>query len=131
MKITKKILAGSFALLTLTALLSGCGKPPKKSNDWRPNDMKTTVTSDSLSVKKVENLPEDFIMGMDASCVPALEASGIKYAVGKITDTGEKISAEMIAADAFGVAEDTVFNLGTLVIPFVVCAVCILGAILA
>ena len=32
-----------------------------------------------LYVKKVENLPEDFIFGMDASCVPALEASGVKY----------------------------------------------------
>ncbi len=33
----------------------------------------------SLYVKPVENLPEDFIFGMDASCVPALEKSGVKY----------------------------------------------------
>ncbi len=33
----------------------------------------------SLYVKPVENLPEDFIFGMDASQVPALEASGVKY----------------------------------------------------
>ncbi|MBQ8149542.1 MAG: glycosyl hydrolase 53 family protein [Clostridia bacterium] len=33
----------------------------------------------ALYVKKVENLPEDFIFGMDASCVPALERSGVKY----------------------------------------------------
>ncbi len=33
----------------------------------------------TLYVKKVENLPEDFIFGMDASCVPALERSGVKY----------------------------------------------------
>ncbi len=33
----------------------------------------------SLYVKKVENLPEDFIFGMDASCVIALEDSGVKY----------------------------------------------------
>ncbi len=33
----------------------------------------------SLYVKPVENLPEDFIFGMDASCVPALERSGVKY----------------------------------------------------
>ncbi len=38
-----------------------------------------TVTSDSLYVQKVENLPEDFILGMDASCVPALEAGGVQY----------------------------------------------------
>ena len=37
------------------------------------------VTSDSLHVEKVDNLPEDFILGMDASCVPALEAGGVKY----------------------------------------------------
>ena len=33
----------------------------------------------TLYVKKVENLPEDFIFGRDASCVPALDASGVKY----------------------------------------------------
>ena len=37
------------------------------------------IEGSDLYVKKVENLPEDFIMGMDASCVPALEASGVKY----------------------------------------------------
>lgn len=37
------------------------------------------MSSDSLYVKKVENLPEDFIFGMDASCVPSLEAGGVKY----------------------------------------------------
>ena len=33
----------------------------------------------SLYVKKVENLPEDFIFGMDISSVLAEEASGVKY----------------------------------------------------
>ena len=37
------------------------------------------VESDSLYVKKVEGLPEDFIMGMDASSVIAEEQSGVKY----------------------------------------------------
>ena len=46
---------------------------------WRPNDIKLDVKSDSLYVTKVENLPEDFIMGMDASCVPSMEAGGVKY----------------------------------------------------
>ena len=55
-------------MLTLAALLfTACGAKQK------------TVTSDSLYVAKVENLPDDFIMGMDASCVPALEASGVAY----------------------------------------------------
>ncbi len=33
----------------------------------------------SLYVKKVENLPEDFLFGMDISSVLAEEASGVKY----------------------------------------------------
>ena len=37
------------------------------------------TASDSLYVKKVENLPEDFIFGMDISSVLAEEASGVKY----------------------------------------------------
>lgn len=37
------------------------------------------LSSDSLYVSKVENMPDDFIMGMDASAVPSLEASGVKY----------------------------------------------------
>ena len=37
------------------------------------------LKSESLYVAKVENMPDDFIMGMDASCVPSLEASGVKY----------------------------------------------------
>ena len=37
------------------------------------------LKSDTLYVKKVENLTDDFIMGMDASSVIALEQSGVKY----------------------------------------------------
>lgn len=40
---------------------------------------KQTVCSDTLYVEKVGSLPKDFIFGMDCSCVPALEASGVKY----------------------------------------------------
>ncbi len=50
-----------------------------QSNDWRPNNIKTNVSSDTLYVEKVENLTDEFIMGMDASCVPSLEDSGVKY----------------------------------------------------
>ena len=53
------------AALTLTACGPAAGG---KAEDEKK------VTSDYLFVEKVENLPEDFIMGMDASCVPALEA---------------------------------------------------------
>jgi arabinogalactan endo-1,4-beta-galactosidase len=50
-----------------------------EESTWVPNHIATNVTSDSLYVKKVDNLSDDFIMGMDASCVPSLEASGVKY----------------------------------------------------
>ena len=39
--------------------------------------MAALADESTLYVNKVENLPEDFILGMDASCVPALEASGV------------------------------------------------------
>ena len=63
----KKPLALLLAVLLLCGILSVCGQTSQP------------VTSDTLSVQKVENLPEDFILGMDASCVPALEAGGVKY----------------------------------------------------
>ncbi len=33
----------------------------------------------SLYVRKVENIPDDFIMGMDSSCIPSLEKSGVRF----------------------------------------------------
>jgi len=73
MKITVKALATILAIISVLCAFVSCdaGKTI--------NDRVSDVSSDSLYVKKVENLPEDFIMGMDASCVPALEASGVKY----------------------------------------------------
>lgn len=41
--------------------------------------LKDGVSSDTLYVKKVENLSDGFIMGMDASAVISLENSGVKY----------------------------------------------------
>ena len=79
MNIAKRILICALASLALSTVLPSCSKSTDTDSDWKPNDMNTNVTSDSLYVKKVENLPDDFIMGMDASCVPALEASGVKY----------------------------------------------------
>ena len=37
------------------------------------------VTSDVIRVRRVEGLSKDFIFGMDASCVPSLEAGGVKF----------------------------------------------------
>lgn len=75
----------SAAVLALTAALSACTPAEQTTastdgtTDAVPETMKNITTSDTLFVQKVENLPDDFIMGMDASCVPALEASGVKY----------------------------------------------------
>ncbi|MBQ8768597.1 MAG: glycosyl hydrolase 53 family protein [Oscillospiraceae bacterium] len=68
MKQNRIFLAVLVAVLMITMLLPGCAKQPESK-----------VSSDTLYVQKVENLPEDFILGMDASCVPALENSGVKY----------------------------------------------------
>lgn len=57
-------------LLATCLLLNGCGAPEREVG---------SVSSDSLYVKKVENLPDDFILGMDASCVTALESGGVRY----------------------------------------------------
>ena len=88
--IKKYKIAAVVILMATVVLVSACvlikcahneEKPeePVKNKDWRPNAIATDVSSDSLYVTKVENLPEDFIMGMDASCVPSLEAGGVKY----------------------------------------------------
>ena len=67
--------------MTLT-LFAGCDPQQEEggiNSGWQPNSKQLNVSSDSLYVQKVENLPDDFIMGMDASCVPSLEAGGVKY----------------------------------------------------
>lgn len=67
------------ALLLLIALtLTGCagaGKAPETAA--APREEKAVESS--LYVKKVESLPEDFILGMDVSSVLAEEASGVVY----------------------------------------------------
>ena len=67
----KKMYALTVAMLAAAVSLTACASAP--------GEREATVTSDSLYVEKVENFPEDFILGMDASCVPALEDSGVKY----------------------------------------------------
>ena len=68
------------------------------NTDWRPNQMNVNLSSDSLYVARVENLPDDFIFGMDASCVPALEAGGVTYTDfdGEVKDVYEILSANGI-----------------------------------
>ena len=56
-------------MMCAASVITGCSN----STNQKP------VSSDTLYVEKVENLPEDFIFGMDASQVPALEAAGVTY----------------------------------------------------
>ena len=58
----------------LAWLLAGCAATGSKS--VIPTEK---IGGSDLFVEKVENLPEDFILGMDASSVLAEEASGVKY----------------------------------------------------
>lgn len=64
------------ALAMTAAVLGGCGESEPEEKTYIPEGK---IEGSDLFVKKVENLSDDFIMGMDASCVPALEASGVKY----------------------------------------------------
>ena len=57
------------ALVLALALLAGCSAQPAP----------LTKPDSFLYVEQVENLPEDFILGMDVSSVLAEEASGVVY----------------------------------------------------
>ena len=73
MKSVRKIRISGLVLASvmLVSLLGGCGKK---------TDIPTgKIEGAGIDAEKVENLADDFIMGMDASCVPALEASGVTY----------------------------------------------------
>ena len=67
-------------ILSICMLLTACNQDIPDGSGSDPTEASTaTVKSDTLYVKKVDNLPEHFILGMDASCVPSLEAGGVKY----------------------------------------------------
>ena len=89
----KVVLGVLLASLGLMAV-SGCNKTNKK---WVEPDMSRTdekLESSTLYVDKVENLPDDFILGIDASSVIAEEQSGVIYRDydGKEADVFEVLS---------------------------------------
>ena len=65
------------ALLLAAAMLFGCAGTAAPGNESVIPTEK--IEGSTLYVKKVEDLPDDFIMGMDASSVIAEEQSGVKY----------------------------------------------------
>lgn len=79
-----KLRAAALALALGTALTAcapadGPAATAPAATTTAPAKKGNLVTSDRLYVPKVDNLPDDFILGMDASCVPSLEKSGVKY----------------------------------------------------
>lgn len=92
MKAFSFIIALITVCLIPLSMLTSC---QKKDGNLKDSDLNTTtdtkdinetvnkpninVSSNTLRVKKVEGLSENFIFGMDASCVPSLEAGGVKY----------------------------------------------------
>ena len=108
MKRVKQIACG---LAAAVLLLSGCaGKPENPSDELSEapaNSKELNVTSDRLYVQKVENLTDDFIMGMDASCVPALEASGVRY---YDFDGAERDVYEILSANGINYIRVRVWN---------------------
>ena len=75
MKVWKRYAAAILAVVLLTAC-SGTAATQQNQNSAQKRER---MESDTLYVKKVENLPDDFILGMDVSSAIAEENSGVKY----------------------------------------------------
>ena len=73
--ITKRIALIMASVLLLTAF-AGCGGGQETGKSYIPTEK---IEGSDIYVKKVDNLAEDFIFGMDASSVLSLEASGVKF----------------------------------------------------
>ncbi|MBE6542125.1 MAG: extra-cellular endo-beta-1,4-galactanase [Ruminococcaceae bacterium] len=78
MKRYVRLLSVGIALIMAASVICSCTSSNNKNN-WKPNKQNVNASSDTLFVEKVENLSDEFILGMDASCVPSLEACGVKY----------------------------------------------------
>ena len=76
----KKETRSIFSLfLALMLLFSGCAAKKEDGITVENVIPADKIEGSDLYVKKVENLPGDFIFGMDASSVLAEEASGVKF----------------------------------------------------
>ena len=71
----KKYICAFLSLALLASIFAGCD-----SQQPGPSYIPTSkIEGSDLFVQKVEGLSDNFIMGMDASSVLSLEASGVKY----------------------------------------------------
>jgi arabinogalactan endo-1,4-beta-galactosidase len=89
----------------IAASVAAVENPPViEKRDLAP---KEALTGCPLYVNAVEGLPEDFIFGMDASQVPALERSGVKY---YDRDGAERDVFEILAANGVNYIRVRVWN---------------------
>ncbi len=67
--------------LVLALTLGGCGQEEQTSDTTAPEAYIPTekIQGNELYVEQVEDMPEDFILGMDVSSVISLENSGVTY----------------------------------------------------
>ena len=63
----------------LTAGSCSAGAPAENDNSANSEESVIGISSDTLYVKKVEGLSDDFALGCDISSVVALENSGVKF----------------------------------------------------
>ena len=116
MKISRRIIAVS---LTAAISLAAACTPEQKtvpetseisetSSDPADGEIPVkTVTSDSLYVRKVEGLSDDFIMGCDISTVISLEKAGVKF---RGYDGGEKDIFDTLAESGVNYIRVRVWN---------------------
>ena len=86
----KRIVCALLVASLGVSLFAGCGE--KKYQPAFP----TSEQEADIFVEKIDNLPEDFIKGMDISSVLAEEASGVKY----YNEEGEEEDLFKILADS-------------------------------
>ncbi len=92
---------GLIAAILLAAQLTSCGTAGKA---YQP---KPKIEGSTLYVHRVENLPDDFILGMDASCVPSLEKSGVTY---RDFDGAEKDVYAILAENGINMIRVRIWN---------------------
>ena len=70
------------AITAISLLFSSCGQGAERSafcGELESIAPEGKIEGNPLYVEKVDNLPDDFIMGVDASSVISEEESGVKY----------------------------------------------------
>lgn len=73
------LLSATVCVASAAAALAACGDGENQKEPTVADYTPPQVTSQTLHVKKVANLSDSFLMGMDVSSVLSLEQSGVKF----------------------------------------------------